>query len=71
MDLIYRCATLGESNSALLIGPRGSGKSMVRIKPVINFVNLSHIRWDKQQSAEPQLKKITELISIEIHIMVS
>lgn len=29
MDLIYRCATLGESNSALLIGPRGSGKSML------------------------------------------
>ncbi|XP_072021075.1 origin recognition complex subunit 4-like [Amphiura filiformis] len=29
MDLIYRCATLGESNSVLLIGPRGSGKSML------------------------------------------
>ncbi|XP_030828967.1 origin recognition complex subunit 4-like isoform X1 [Strongylocentrotus purpuratus] len=29
MDIIERCATQGESNSALVIGPRGSGKSML------------------------------------------
>ena len=30
LDLIKRCAQYGESNSVLLIGPRGSGKSLVR-----------------------------------------
>ena len=28
-DLIKRTATTGESNSVLVIGPRGSGKTMV------------------------------------------
>ena len=30
-DLITRCAEFGESNSVLLIGPRGSGKSLVSV----------------------------------------
>ena len=30
LDLISRTATVGESNSLLLVGPRGSGKTMVR-----------------------------------------
>lgn len=29
LDLIKRTATTGESNSVLVIGPRGGGKSMV------------------------------------------
>jgi len=29
LDLVKRCAQFGESNSVLLIGPRGSGKSLV------------------------------------------
>lgn len=29
-DLLYRTFDAGESNSALLIGPRGSGKTMVK-----------------------------------------
>lgn len=29
LDIIQRCASQGESNSALVIGPRGSGKSML------------------------------------------
>ena len=29
LQLIKRCAQYGESNSVLLIGPRGSGKSLV------------------------------------------
>ena len=29
LDLVKRCAQYGESNSVLLIGPRGSGKSLV------------------------------------------
>ena len=31
LELVKRTATTGESNSAILIGPRGSGKSMVGI----------------------------------------
>ena len=30
-ELIKRTATLGESNSILVVGPRSSGKTMVRI----------------------------------------
>ena len=29
LDLVKQCAQYGESNSVLLIGPRGSGKSLV------------------------------------------
>ncbi|XP_033096463.1 origin recognition complex subunit 4-like [Anneissia japonica] len=29
LEILKRCANLGESNSALLIGPRGAGKSML------------------------------------------
>ncbi|XP_035657819.1 origin recognition complex subunit 4-like [Branchiostoma floridae] len=29
LDLIQRCSSMGESNSALIIGPRGAGKTML------------------------------------------
>ncbi|XP_068716512.1 origin recognition complex subunit 4-like isoform X1 [Montipora foliosa] len=35
LDLIKRCAQFGESNSVLLIGPRGSGKSLL-VKSILN-----------------------------------
>ena len=47
MDLIFRCATLGESNSALLIGPRGSGKSMVSnylSSSVVTAISIHHFQ---------------------------
>ena len=41
LDLIKRCAQFGESNSVLLIGPRGSGKSLVCLH--IDVIILSKI----------------------------
>ncbi|XP_013378930.1 origin recognition complex subunit 4 isoform X1 [Lingula anatina] len=38
LDLVKRTATLGESNSVLIIGPRGAGKSMV-LSSVLEEIN--------------------------------
>ncbi|XP_022258048.1 origin recognition complex subunit 4-like, partial [Limulus polyphemus] len=36
-DLLWRTVTLGESNSLLIIGPRGCGKSSVSYKNILEF----------------------------------
>ena len=35
LDLNKRCAQFGESNSVLLIGPRGSGKTLVSTATIL------------------------------------
>ena len=64
LDLIKRCAQYGESNSVLLIGPRGSGKSLVRtLSKFCNAVKLllivCHIR-----AIPALLTKITVFLSL-------
>ena len=42
-ELIKRTATLGESNSILVVGPRSSGKTMVRIFFSTLYLHNTHI----------------------------
>ncbi|PFX32425.1 Origin recognition complex subunit 4 [Stylophora pistillata] len=58
LDLIQRCAQYGESNSVLLIGPRGSGKSLL-VKKILE--DLSKTKGVKQNLLEVHLNGISVL----------
>ncbi|XP_041354935.1 origin recognition complex subunit 4-like [Gigantopelta aegis] len=73
-DLIHRTASCGESNSALVIGPRGSGKTMV-LKTVITEIaadetiqqNLLTVRLNGLLQTDDRiaLKEITRQLQLE------
>ena len=45
-ELIKRTATLGESNSILVVGPRGSGKTMVRTMEYSIAIQMQKGNWN-------------------------
>lgn len=57
LDLIQRCAQYGESNSVLLIGPRGSGKSLL-VKKILE--DLSKTKGVKQNLLEVHLNGLVQ-----------
>ncbi|OWF46063.1 origin recognition complex subunit 4-like [Mizuhopecten yessoensis] len=74
LDLIRRTGTTGESNSALLIGPRGCGKSMLVENVVEELMldkeirdNLLHVRLNGllQTDDKIALKEITRQLQLE------
>ncbi|XP_077996563.1 origin recognition complex subunit 4-like [Glandiceps talaboti] len=74
LDLVKRCATMGESNSALVIGPRGSGKSML-LQSVVDEMKLEksikdnllevHLNGLLQTDDRIALKEITRQLQLE------
>ncbi|XP_044525823.1 origin recognition complex subunit 4 [Gracilinanus agilis] len=74
IDLLKRTAIHGESNSALIIGPRGSGKTMIlnqaleelmEIKQVRENVLQVHLNGLLQTSDKIALKEITKQLCLE------
>lgn len=57
LDLVQRCAQYGESNSVLLIGPRGSGKSLL-VKKILE--ELSKTKGVKQNLLEVHLNGLVQ-----------
>ncbi|XP_015773350.1 PREDICTED: origin recognition complex subunit 4-like, partial [Acropora digitifera] len=57
LDLVKRCAQFGESNSVLLIGPRGSGKSLL-VKTVLE--DLYKTKAVKQNMLEVHLNGLVQ-----------
>jgi len=57
LDLIKRCAQYGESNSVLLIGPRGSGKSLL-VKTILE--ELSKTKGVRQNMLEVNLNGLAQ-----------
>lgn len=57
LDLIKRCAQYGESNSVLLIGPRGSGKSLL-VKTILE--DLYKTKGVKQNMLEVHLNGLVQ-----------
>ncbi|KAL9966080.1 hypothetical protein ACROYT_G024094 [Oculina patagonica] len=57
LDLIKRCVQYGENNSVLLIGPRGSGKSLL-VKTILE--DLSKTKGVKQNMLEVNLNGLVQ-----------
>lgn len=74
LDIIKRCVTMGESNSAIIIGPRRSGKS-VMLKSILEEVKLDqtvkdnllevHLNGLLQTDDRIALKEITRQLQLE------
>nr|XP_006820848.1 PREDICTED: origin recognition complex subunit 4-like [Saccoglossus kowalevskii] len=74
LDIIKRCVNMGESNSAIIIGPRGSGKSMI-LKSILEEVKLEdnvqdnllevHLNGLLQTDDKVALKEITRQLQLE------
>ncbi|XP_070550103.1 origin recognition complex subunit 4-like [Ptychodera flava] len=74
LDLMRRCVSMGESNSALVIGPRGSGKTML-LQSVLDEVKSDNIAKDNslqvnlngllQTDDRIALKEITRQLQLE------
>ncbi|XP_019613559.1 PREDICTED: origin recognition complex subunit 4-like [Branchiostoma belcheri] len=74
LDLIQRCSSMGESNSALIIGPRGAGKTML-LKSVLDELKENrdfrdnvlevHLNGLLQTDDRIALKEITRQLQLE------
>ncbi|XP_078661688.1 origin recognition complex subunit 4-like [Branchiostoma floridae x Branchiostoma belcheri] len=74
LDLIQRCSSMGESNSALIIGPRGAGKTML-LKSVLDDLKENrdfrdnvlevHLNGLLQTDDRIALKEITRQLQLE------
>ncbi|XP_063952087.1 origin recognition complex subunit 4-like [Lytechinus pictus] len=74
LNIIERCATQGESNSALVIGPRGSGKSMLlkhvvaevmKDRKVYNNLLQVHLNGLLQTDDRIAIQEITRQLKLE------
>ncbi|XP_041458648.1 origin recognition complex subunit 4-like isoform X1 [Lytechinus variegatus] len=74
LNIIERCATQGESNSALVIGPRGSGKSMLlkhvlaevmKDRKVSNNLLQVHLNGLLQTDDRIAIQEITRQLKLE------
>ncbi|XP_071491092.1 origin recognition complex subunit 4-like [Diadema antillarum] len=74
LDIIERCATQGESNSALVIGPRGSGKSMLlarvlseleKSRKIANNLLRVHLNGLLQTDDRIAIQEITRQLRLE------